>query len=204
MSLERLRTENQSFNFNTFSGTELEGFINVKLIKGKIGDDEKTVDKNNYDTLTLKIANLSSLSFSLSTQVKPKPVLGRSNPIGLGTGVRTVYGSLTYEVFTNSVFADLKEKLETELADKDYTYVGFENGQLVPITGLTNFDSLPPFDLVITAVKENNQKVRMKKVIKHVILTNNASAIGLNSITVQESYEFIASRIEPFKNHSIA
>lgn len=204
MVFERLKIESQSFNFNTFSGTELEGFINVKLIKGKIGDDEKTVDKNNYDTLTLKIANLSSLSFSLSSQVKPKPVLGRSNPIGLGTGVRTVYGSLTYEVFTNSVFADLKEKLETELADKDYTYVGFENGQLVPITGLTNFDSLPPFDLVITAVKENNQKVRMKKVIKHVILTNNASAIGLNSITVQESYEFIASRIEPFKNHSIA
>lgn len=199
-----VRTDVKNFNFSTFSGTELEGFINIKLLKGKRDSSVNSIDSNNTQALTLKLGNLSSVSFSVSTQTKPKVALGRSNPIGLGTGVKQIVGSLTYEVFTNSIFADLKVKFEKELEDKDYTFIGFENGMIVPITELRNFDCLPPFDLVITAVKENDQKRRMKKVLKHVVLTSNASAIGLNSITVQESYEFMASRVEPFKNYSIA
>ena len=42
----------------------------------------------------------------------------------------------------------------------------------------------------------------MKKVIKNIVLSSNASAIGMNTLTVQEAYDFFASAIEPFEDVS--
>ncbi|MGL5709824.1 MAG: hypothetical protein ACRCW9_03160 [Cetobacterium sp.] len=192
----------KTFNFDTFSGTEMKSFLNIKLLKG----DSASFDFTDSETelVTFEMGTVSAMAVSVTTQTKPKVVLGRSNPIGLATGVRSISGSLTYEVFNASVFEELKFYLTEQLADKDYEYVGFESGVVCKITDLDNFDSLPPFDLVITAVKENDQRRRMKKVIKNVVLVSNASAVGLNSLTVQENYEFIASDIVPFENHSIS
>lgn len=191
----------KTFRFDTFSGTEMKSFMNIKLLKGSEADFD--FNKSETELITFELGTISALAVSVTTQTKPKVVLGRSNPIGLGTGVRQISGSLTYEVFNVSVFEELKQKLELELSDKDYEYVAFENGFVCKITELDNFDSLPPFDLVITAVKENDQRRRMKKVIKNVVLVSNSSAIGLNSLTVQENYEFMAADIVPFVNHSI-
>lgn len=197
-----INTETKTFNFDTFSGTEMKSYMNIRLLKGNPSDYD--FSKSETELITFELGTISALAVSTTTQVKPKPVLGKSNPIGVATGVRSISGSLTYEVFNTSVFQELKQKLEFELAEKDYKYIAFENGFVCSITDLDNFDSLPPFDLVITAVKENDQRRRMKKVIKHVVLVSNSSAIGLNSLTVQENYEFIAADIVPFVNHSIA
>lgn len=193
--------ETKTFNFDTFSGTEMKSFMNIRLLKGNVSEYE--LKNSETELITFELGTISALAVSVTTQTKPKVVLGKSNPIGVATGVRQISGSLTYEVFNTSVFEELKQKLEIELADKDYEYIAFENGFICKITDLDNFDSLPPFDLVVTAVKENDQRRRMKKVIKNVILISNSSAIGLNSLTVQENYEFVASEIVPFVNHSI-
>jgi hypothetical protein len=197
-----LQNDSKAFSFTTFSGTEMKAFMRVTLLKGSSASAELPEDDDdNRETLTLELGLLSSIAGSITTQTKPKVVLGRNRAIGISTGVRFISGTLSFEVFSESMFRDLQRQI-LEL-EKDYEYIVFENGQKVAITDLNNFYSMPPFDIVMTAVKETNSKRRMRKVFKNVVLTSNATAIGLNTLTVQEGYDFIASDIIPFENYSV-
>ena len=188
--------------FFTFSGTEMQPFINFTLhTAAKAGVAETS--KN----FSLRIGTVNSISGTVSSQKKPRIVLGRENPIGISSGVRIVRGSLTFEVFDQSIFSDIKVLVKEELAKSGNTtteadYIVFENGAVMPFTSSASMFSMPPFDLIITAVKENNSNIRMKKVIKNIVLSSNASAIGMNTLTVQEAYDFFASAIEPYEDVS--
>ena len=180
----------------------MQPFINFTLhTAAKAGVAETS--KN----FSLRIGTVNSISGTVSSQKKPRIVLGRENPIGISSGARIVRGSLTFEVFDQSIFSDIKVLVKEELAKSGNTtteadYIVFENGAVMPFTSSASMFSMPPFDLIIAAVKENNSNIRMKKVIKNIVLSSNASAIGMNTLTVQEAYDFFASAIEPFEDVS--
>lgn len=190
-----ITTDNKYF---TFSGTEMTPFIKFTLN----GTDASNVavSKDFY----LKLGTVSGISGTISSQKKPRMVIGQKNPIGISSGVRLVTGTIVFEIFDKGIMQEIQALVKAELGNNTSdSYVIFENGQNVKFDTLTNLFSLPPFDLVIVAVKENNEKIRMKKVIKNIVLSSSAGAIGVNTLTVQEEYQFIAQKIEPFTNQNI-
>lgn len=181
-------TQNQSFDLTSFNGADLRVYAQFAR-----GDDEKG------GTITVELGTLSAISGVIKTQVKPKIVIGESEPIGISTGMRMISGNLRFEVlnesFVNSmksvsVNPDIFGKKSVEEIKKVFTYNGNE---------LKYADQLPPMDIIVTAISESDSSKKAMRVIRGVILTSQGSAIGLDSLTVQESYEFVARKIEPLK-----
>lgn len=184
----------------TFSGTEMKPFIKFSLnYKNKYSSGNPRTE-----VFIVQLGTVNSVSVTTSSQQKPRMVLGRENPIGISSGARLIRGSLVFEVFDKSIFETIKAKVakfcddnkEKIIADD---FVVFENGASYRLDQASSMFSMPPFDIVITAVKENDSTKRMKKTIKNVILSSSSGAIGVNTLTVQEAYEFIASGVESFE-----
>lgn len=180
-------TQNQSFNLTNFNGADMR--IYAQFVRG----DDTT------GTITVELGTLSAISGVIKTQVKPKIVIGESEPIGISTGMRMISGNLRFEVINESFINSMKSAATNPEAFKDmksddikkiFTYNGKE---------LKYADELPPMDVIITAISESDPSKKAIRVIRGVILTSQGSAIGLDSLTVQESYEFVARKIEPLK-----
>lgn len=185
-------TTTSTYQFNTFSGTEMTPYISMTLYEE--GDTVGT-------PLTFNLGLVSGMTVSISSQSKPRGVIGKKTLIGISAGVRIVTGSLVFEVFKESVFEQIKAAVK---AEKPTTkFVIFQNGSIIDFKDISDLFSLPPFDIIISAVKENDSTKRMRKVIKNVVLTSNGSAIGLNTLSVQESFDFIASSVVPFENKNV-
>ena len=182
----------------TFSGTEMKPFLKFTL-KYKDGTEMKD------DVITLQLGTVNSISVTISSQQKPRLVLGRENPIGISSGARLIRGSLVFEVFDQSIFETIKAKVAERLnalkiaTEDSKSFIVFENGDSVRLDKASGMFSMPPFDIIITAVKENDSSKKMMKTIKNVILSSSSGAIGVNTLTVQEAYEFIASDIAAFE-----
>ena len=181
----------------TFSGTEMKPFIKFTL---NYKDSSK---KPNNKVFTLQLGTVNSVSVTISSQQKPRLVLGRENPIGISSGARLIRGSLVFEVFDKSIFESIKEEVALFCKDNSDIVAGdfvvFENGDSLRLDEASSMFSMPPFDIIITAVKENDSSKKMMKTIKNVILSSSSGAIGVNTLTVQEAYEFIASDIKAFE-----
>ena len=168
-------------------------------LKYQEGNDTKD------DIITLPLGTVNSISVTISSQQKPRLVLGRENPIGISSGARLIRGSLVFEVFDQSIFESIKAKVVERLAalnidaNDTKSFIVFENGDIVKLNEAFGMFSMPPFDIIITAVKENDSNKKMMKTIKNVILSSSSGAIGVNTLTVQEAYEFIASDIVAFE-----
>ena len=180
----------------TFSGTEMKPFIKFTL-------NYKDTNKNpNKEVFTLQLGTVNSVSVTISSQQKPRLVLGRENPIGISSGARLIRGSLVFEVFDQSIFESVKQIVADFCSGKTLDaddFVVFENGDSLRLDKASSMFSMPPFDILITAVKENDSSKKMMKTIKNVILSSSSGAIGVNTLTVQEAYEFIASDIKAFE-----
>ena len=162
-------------------------------------DTNKTPNK---EVFTLQLGTVNSVSVTISSQQKPRLVLGRENPIGISSGARLIRGSLVFEVFDQSIFESIKQIVADFCSGKTLDaddFVVFENGDSLRLDNASSMFSMPPFDILITAVKENDSSKKMMKTIKNVILSSSSGAIGVNTLTVQEAYEFIASDIKAFE-----
>lgn len=173
-------TQNKSFQLTSFSGVDMKMF--AKFPRG---------DNSGY--VTVELGTLSAISGVIKTQIKPRVAIGSEEPIGLSTGMRLISGNLRFEIIDESFINSMKNTVINKGLTSDeskliFTYDGQE---------LQYADQLPPMDIIVTAVSEIDRSKRAMRVIKGVVLTSQGSAIGLDSLTVQESYEFIAIKIEP-------
>lgn len=187
-----ITTENKYF---TFSGTEMTPFIKFKLYKANDVEGKE---------FYIKLGKVSEISGVISAQKRPRMVIGRKNPIGVSSGVRIVTGSIVFEIFEEGVLQEIQKIVEAEAGiDKD-AYLVFEDGNTKKfVSEINNMFAMPPFSLLIVAVKENNENIRMMKVIENIVLSSTSGAIGINTLTVQEAYEFIATKIVPFTNQNL-
>jgi len=172
--------QNKSFQLTSFSGVDMKMF--AKFPKG-----------DGTGTVTVELGTLSAISGVIKTQVKPRVAIGYEEPIGLSTGMRLISGNLRFEVIDQSFINSMRNvSLNTNLTEATAKSMFIYNGQEIMYA-----DQLPPMDIIVTAVSEIDKTKRAMRVIRGVVLTSQGSAIGLDSLTIQESYEFIARKIEP-------
>ena len=158
-----------TFMFTSFSGTELQAFIRI-------------------DGETIKLGELEGIGGVIKTQYKPLLVIGSSEPIALAKGERIIQGSLKFSVFYESALKIIQNGLKTKASTNYET-----------IKALVSVDQLPPFDIIIVAIKEDNPGVKAKKVIRGVEIFSESSSMGTDVIAISEDYSFSARTIEPLK-----
>lgn len=152
-------------------------------------DSYSGTEQNAYITMfdeTFHIGKLERINVVTQQVQKPIFTLGRKNARGTAAGIKVTGGSLAFAVIKESAINELKEKFEK--LNEDSSYKGLEH--------------LPPFDITIVAVKENDSEQVATKKISNVKINSKGSGIGLDSITVGESYNFSAQRITPFLKKS--
>lgn len=126
-----------------------------------------------YKIEEYRLGKVANITVNTQTSGKPIHVLGKKKAIAYAQGMTVTGGAISFEVLDESVINQISETA----------------GSL---------KNLPPFDVKIVAVKENNSKINSIRVIKNIIIQRGSSAIGLDALTVGESYNFTAQYMTPF------
>lgn len=162
--------------YDSFSGTEQNLYCNFKAADG-------TARK-------FRLGKVSSITVSTQTSGKPIAVLGQKRHIAYAQGMNVTGGALSFETIEQSAVEELKEAFKAAHNSID----------LDKVVGIND---LPPFDIEIIAVKENDPNVIAKRTVKNIILMGSQSAIGIDNITVGETYQFTAQTMTPFINENL-
>ena len=183
-----LGNNTQSFNFISYTGSELKVTTEINGVKIVIG-------------------NLAQLAGQIKIDMVPRYVFGSANPVAASKGKRAIMGKMVFEVLNNSLITDIKNALKSAGVSLDGTLTqGNATTADASGTSFTNTgieyqyeDQLPPMDIEIIAIKEDTAGVKSSRTIKGVVITSKSSAIGIKDIDIQEEYEFLATEITPLK-----
>lgn len=159
--------------YDSYSGTEQTLWIKIK-------------DENNKE-YSIQLGKVESITINTQTAGKPIFALGKKKAIAYAEGMTVTGGAISFGVLECSAIQDINNKLVALEAK-------------LPL--FKNMDELPPFFVEIIAKKENNNSVTSTRTIKNIIIMDAQSAIGLDNITVGETYTFTAQEMTPFINTS--
>lgn len=150
-----------------------------------------TAQITSHSGLKDKVYTLGSIqTISISTHQDKRPVrsLGNINAKEYTMGQRTIAGSLVFAVFDKH-FADQMFKDSLEASEVGVSTI------LLP-------DELPPFDITISYANEYGHASKMR--LYGVRLVNEGQVMSVNDIYTENTYQFVATGLEPLSKEPLS
>ena len=158
--------------YNSYSGCDMVATLQVSSYSGL---------RNNIYTL----GSLQTISISTHQDKRPVRSLGNINAKEYTMGQRTIAGSLVFAVFDKH-FADQMFKDSLDSINQTETQ---------KISTIMLPDELPPFDITISYANEYGHTSRMA--LYGVRLINEGQVMSINDIYTENTYQFVATALEP-------
>lgn len=149
-----------------------------------------TAQISSHSALKDKVYTLGSIqTISISTHQDKRPVrsLGNINAKDYTMGQRTIAGSLVFAVFDKH-FADQMFKDSITASD-------------IETSTILLSDELPPFDITISYANEYGHASKMR--LYGVRLVNEGQVMSINDIYTENTYQFVATGLEPLSKEEL-
>lgn len=182
---------------DSFSGSDLSIFYLVEYPNADDIAAGMTPDACRKEIVMLEFDSVLSLSYSTIREKFPVRSLGHSNPLGITSGIRTISGHITFNVFAEDILSRLRSKVSSELENKN-----LQNKDILQATPLLGtgyksmlLDQLPPFHLLIMGTTERGTLSRM--MIKNVSIIDENQYQGTQQPNVVNKVTFVAQDVVP-------
>lgn len=131
------------------------------------------------ETAPVTFATLRTLSYNIVRDKRAVRILGCINPIGWSLSNRLVAGTLVFTSFDRYVWAPMYGAMDET-----------ESGRMILA------DTLPPFDIVVSALNEYGQMSRL--LIRGVRIVDEGAVLGVDDMFIEESHTFVAIDVVPW------
>lgn len=167
---------NNTYNipgYNSYSGTDMTVLARLSNIHGSTSAEK-----------VYSLGSLQTISISTHQDKQPIRAIGNMNAIDYTMGQRTIAGSLVFAVFDKHFAMDMMQDI------KNIT------GKELPMP-----DELPPIDLSLVFANEYGRTSRMA--LYGVRLINEGQVMSVNDVYTENTYQFIATGMEPLNKGEI-
>lgn len=184
----------QSFNFSSFSGADIQCFFFGNIADNKILEIQKnqSLSQEEKQRLITKITNdlkiepfaeLQTLSVSIASSFGPVRRLGEKEAVEYKGGARTIAGSMIFAVMNRDVFHKfLRNKIVATSSDR--------------FTSPDYVDQIPPFNILIRGCNEMGTSA--SGMLIDVKLTNFGTTFSIDDLYLESTYSYVARQYVPF------
>jgi hypothetical protein len=133
-------------------------------------------------TAPVTFGTLRSVSYSIVRDKRAVRILGTANPIGWSMSSRLIAGTLIFTSFDRYVWLPVYASAD-------------EQAQLTP-KDVVLADTLPPFDITISALNEYGQMSRM--VIRGARIVDEGGVMSVDDMYIEQTHTYVALDVVPW------